>query len=324
MNEKEILSKIKSEVENNTPNILNRIDLNSINIDEPIISKKKEFNIMNLFKVLVPLTSLILIVSLVVLIGTNNERNKPTIFNPSKKDLTVASYTSSAMEVLNIENNSVMTKINSHINSFKNYEFLLEEYLNLVDTEVVISTNNDKTYNYDYKMIVKQVSFNGDIKNYEMYYNQEGKSKKDETENNMLGILIINGLLFNFEAELESSNDESEIEVIITNNEGYKIEIEKETEAKEYEMNYTIYNNKQIIKEISFEVEDDTMELEILEYSNNIKYENKFELNKVEVYYYEIEDDNGNIFTLNIDIENNKFIYNSLNNSNLNKELFNI
>lgn len=307
MKDKDILKIIKKDIDNNTPNIMSKINLADIDIKEEqaVIKKQRNYSIFN-FKILVPLTSFIFIGILVFSfmykrpIVIVNEDIKVT-----NKDKIVANYTTQALDLIDFNNSTLLSMTSNkdkYINDFDKNSILLQDYLNLIETTIKITQTSNKKH--PYKMEVETKKFFGEISNYTLEYFEEREEDDDETEKKMIGIIIYQDEVFDFEVDQETDSEESEIEIIIKNKSGFYMEIEKEIELDEYSLEYVIkYGNKNY-KKVSFEVKKDEMELEI-ETNNN---KQKFEMTIIDELRYEIKIDDI-FFILEIDKANKTFKY---------------
>lgn len=307
MKNKDILNTIKKDIESNTPNIMTKIDLNSIDIKETVVlDHKKGFSFFNL-KVLIPVTSFLMVIVIVVALLFNN---KPSVLTKdvkvTNKDLVVANYATQALE-MDLINSHTLTIFNMaqdiYINRFDKYSILLQEYLNLTNSVVSIVQTNDKQY--PYTMNIVYTDFFGKENHYTLKYFEEREIDSDEVEKEMEGIIIFDNITYNFKAEQELEASEEEIEITIKSNDGYEIKIEKEVENNDYQMEYIVkYNNKTIL-DLIFEVDKNEINFEIKK--DNEKYE--YVLIELEPYYYEVTIEDT-LFTLQINKELKTFNYN--------------
>lgn len=306
MKDKDILKEIKNDIDKNIPDVLAKIDLNKIDIKEELVFRPKPKRTFFSFKLLIPITSFVLIGVLVLaLINT-----PPTIINDNikvtNKDKYVADYTSQALELINIENSSLLqinqVRPNQYIDEFHKYLFLIKEQLNLINTEItILETSNKKL---PYRMIVKNIDVLGNTNQYTIEYYEKREVDKDEIEKSMFGILRFGKEEFEFYAEQEIDADESELKIIVKNKAGFKIEIEKEVEKDEYSFEYIIsYPNKKKT-EVSFEVKKDKYELKIETDRQDFDYKIK----KISQYQLEIIIDEF-VFELKIDLRSNGYSY---------------
>lgn len=307
MKNKDILNTIKKDIESNTPNIMTKIDLNSIDIKETVVlDHKKGFSFFNL-KVLIPVTSFLMVIVIVVALLFNNKSSVLTKdVKVTNKDLVVANYATQALE-MDLINSHTLTNFNMaqdiYINRFDKYSILLQEYLNLTNSVVSIVQTNDKQY--PYTMNIVYTDFFGKENHYTLKYFEEREIDSDEVEKEMEGIIIFDNITYNFKAEQELEASEEEIEITIKSNDGYEIKIEKEVENNDYQMEYIVkYNNKTIL-ELIFEVDKNEINFEIKK--DNEKYE--YVLIELEPYYYEVTIEDT-LFTLQINKELKTFNYN--------------
>lgn len=307
MKNKDILNTIKKDIESNTPNIMTKIDLNSIDIKETVVlDHKKGFSFFNL-KVLIPVTSFLMVIVIVVALLFNNKSSVLTKdVKVTNKDLVVANYATQALE-MDLINSHTLTNFNMaqdiYINRFDKYSILLQEYLNLTNSVVSIVQTNDKQY--PYTMNIVYTDFFGKENHYTLKYFEEREIDSDEVEKEMEGIIIFDNITYNFKAEQELEASEEEIEITIKSNDGYEIKIEKEVENNDYQMEYIVkYNNKTIL-DLIFEVDKNEINFEIKK--DNEKYE--YVLIELEPYYYEVTIEDT-LFTLQINKELKTFNYN--------------
>ena len=306
MKNKDILNNIKKDIESNTPNIMSKIDLNSIEIkDTVVLDEKNGFSFFNL-QVLLPATSFIMLLVIMVALLFNN---KPTVLTKdvkvTNKDLVVANYATQALE-MDLINNQTLSNFNKtqdiYINRFDKYSILLQEYLNLTNSVVSIVQTNDKQY--PYTMNVVNTDFFGQEYHYTLKYFEEREIDGDEVEKEMEGIIFFNEITYKFKVEQEVEAAEEEIEIKIMSNDGYEIQIEKEVENNDYQMEYIVkYNNKTVL-ELIFELDKNEISFQIKK--NNEKYE--YKLSELEPYYYEITIEDT-VFKLKINKELKTFDY---------------
>lgn len=307
MKDKDILKIIKKDIDDNTPNIMNKINLADIDIkEEPVIIKKqKNYSFFN-FKILVPVTSFIFVGLLVFSfmykspIVIVNEDIKVTT-----KDKIVANYTTQALDLIDFNNSTLLSmssNTDKYINDFDENSILLQDYLNLIETTIKITQTSNKKH--PYKMEVETKDFFGNVSNYRLEYFEEREEDEDETEKKMTGIIIYQEEVFDFEVDQETDSQESEIEIIIKNKTGFYMEIEKEIELDEYSLEYIIKYGDRNYKKVSFEVKEDEMELQI-ETNNN---KQKFKIRILKEFYYEIKIDDI-IFNLEINQVDKTFNY---------------
>lgn len=317
MKEKDIIKVIKDDIKTNTPNILNKINLDDIEI-EPVVETKRKpaFNLASALRLSLALG--VLIIGLVITYTLTRNNNGITKLNVTNKDKVVASYAITGVNIVssNNQNLRLTNKLNqandiSFIDEFHKFFYLVEDYLELNKTNITITTNNDNEYNY--KMVVTVENIFNETEEYVMYYNENREIDDDEEEKTMVGILIYNQITYNFKSEEEVESDESEIKVIIYKNiYANRIEIEKEFESNEYQYEYTIYESNKEIITIELEVEDNEMEFKI----ETNEDEHEYIIEKISDNQFKIIYDEEITFHLTIDINNKSYTYN-YNNQNI-------
>ena len=308
MKEKDVLKIIKEDIKTDTPNVFNQIDIKNIEI-EPLINEKKE-KVFNLNKLLrLSLSFGILLIALVIsysLLNTGPGIDPGIKLSVTEKDQIIASYAVTGVNLIGNKGQNLNLALNDSIDfidEFNDYFYLIEDYLNLNETNITITNNTDSDYDYQYKMVIKIKDLLNISKEYIMYYDESREIDDDEEEKIMKGIFIYDYATFNFYSEEEIEADESEIKLVIyENDKNNRIEIEKELEKDEYQYEYTIYKNNREIFNLELEVEDNEISLTIE--TNDYEYEYHIEMlsdNEFSVLYDEKER-----FKL---IISNKYIY---------------
>lgn len=312
MRKKDILKIIKNDFEENTPNVVNKINIDDIEI-KPVVNNNKEskFNPFKIIKLSLSLGILVIaIIGIYALINKTQENPNHKV-SVTAKDQIVAAYAVTGVNVINNNNNNLLTLSNNinisdldYVKEFQKYFYLVEDYFKMNTETITITYNENDDYKYQMDVIIENVF--GQKDEYILYYNEKREFEDDEEEKKMTGILIHENITYNFRSEEELEEDESEIKVIIyKDNYNNRIEIEKEIENDEYQYEYIIYNNNNEVLEIELEVEDDEMTLEIKSKDNDYEYIiSKLSNNKFKIVYDEEE-----VFYLNIDIENKKYDY---------------
>lgn len=307
MKDKDILKIIKKDIDFHTPELVSKITLKDIQLIDKAENKKQfKFNIFN-FKVLIPITSFLLIGFLVL--GLLYE--KPTVIinehiAVTNKDKIVVNYTTQALDLIDFKNDSFIPLrseiISKNIDDFNNSSIIIQDYLNLINTEIIIIETSNKKH--PYRMEVKTTNFFSETSIYTIEYFEERKEDEDEIEKKMRGIIIFNNLIFDFIVDQEVDAEESEIEITIKNKEGFLMKIEKEIEEEEYSLEYIIkYQNKNEIR-VKFNVENDEMTLEI----DSDGSKQTFEITHLNEFIYEILI-NSTVFVLEIDVAKRQFNY---------------
>lgn len=308
MKEQDILKVIKDDIEQNTPNIINKINLSNIEI-EPVVETKRKplFNLKGALKLSLALGVLIIGLVITYTLTRNNHNNGITNLNVTTKDQVVASYAVTGVNIVNNNNQSIrLSAYNdlTFINDFHNYFYLVEDYLKLNQTNITITTNSEN--DYQYKMVVRVENIFNETEEYVMYYNENREIDDDEEEKLMNGILIYKDITYNFKSEEEIEEDESEIKVIIYRNiYSNRIEIEKEFEGNEYQYEYTIYESNKEVITIELEVKDDEMEFTI----EKDEDEHQYIIERINNTEFKIIYDEKTTFQLTIDISNKSYIY---------------
>ncbi|VEU81138.1 hypothetical protein [Haploplasma axanthum] len=309
MKEKDILKTIKKEIENNTPNVINKIDLKSIEIDKEVYVEKsrKKFRFNLISSISLVMVVLVFVIVLSFIFRGNNIISKEEKVVVTKKDQIVANYVVSGMNVTS-NNQSSISKIvsDSEIDYFNKHLNIVLEYLELTTTNIsIIKKHDNKQYDkYEFKMEVKVKDVFNKENEYTLYYNEDRTIEDDDDhEKKMEGILVYQSKEYNFKSEEEYDTDESEVKVIIyEKNYRNRIEIEKEIENDEAEYQYTIFENDNKVKEIKIEIEDEQIEITIDEL--------KYQVVKKDLDTYNIINlDTDDVFELFIDREQKKYIY---------------
>lgn len=304
-----ILEKIKNDIEKSTPNILNKIDLSSIKIDNTeVISPQNNKRRLTL-KIMIPSLSFAF---LFLLVFSFMYKPTTTIINHNikvtNKDKLVANYAVTAFDIIGGVNTNtplmqnLKTSNAKYHDVFNDHSILMQEYLGLTESVVKITESNDKKY--PYTMEIRNNDFYGIETNYILKYNEKREEDDDEIEKKMVGIILYENVTYDFIVDQEQDSEEEEINILIKSKSGFKIEIEKEVELDEYIVEYKIYQNNKEIKKVIFKIEDEEMILEID--SKNESY--KFELTEITKYKYNVKSDKYD-FILEIDLENKTFIY---------------
>lgn len=311
MRKKDILKTIKSDIEENTPNIINKINIDDIEI-KPAINNNKESR-FNSFKVIkIGLSFGILIIAIIGIYSLIYRNNPGPVNNLSvtAKDEIVATYVITGINVVASNNNNLLKLNNNsnidvdYINEFKNYFYLIEDYFEMNENSITITYNDDNEYKY--KMNVVTTNVFGKEDEYILYYDEKREVDDDEEEKKMNGILVHNMITYQFRSEEELEKDKSEIKVIIYKDNYYnRIEIEKEIENNEYQYEYAIFNNDNEVLTIELEVEDDEIKLEIESINNDYEYI----ITKLSETDFKIKYDDEIKFYLYIDLLNEKYIY---------------
>src|SRR5690554_4873740 len=142
MKEKDILKVIKEDIESKTPNILNKINLDNIEIEPKLETKSKPlFNPFKVLKLSLALGVLIIGLVLTYTLIRNNNSNNITKLSVTSKDEVVASYAVTGINIVSNNNQSLRLSNNNDlmfINEFHNYFYLVEDYLNLNETNITI------------------------------------------------------------------------------------------------------------------------------------------------------------------------------------------
>lgn len=308
MKKEDILKQINKDIEINTPDILSKIDLTSIEIEDTVTelspSKSKFFN----FKILIPVTSflIILIFTFAFIYKGNSEGIVNDNIRVTNKDQIVANYAVSALELIDVNANTLISlssnnNSDDYIKTFNSYSNIFLEYLGLTDTKVKIFETNDKIHPYTMEII--STDFFGVKHEYVLNYFETREDDDDEVQKEMKGIITYNDLVYTFQVDQELESDEEEIEIVIKRD-NLKIEIEKEVEVDEYKMEYILYINDKEVSKVVFESDEKELVLKVETKDKDYEYEiTKIDLN---LYLIEIEDYR---FELKIDRDNKKIIF---------------
>lgn len=323
MKDKDILKVIKKDIVDDTPNLLSKIDIKDIEIDEVVTeSKRTFFNFSNVLRLSLSLG--VLVIGLVL--GYSLLNKKPVVIPGTKvsvtsKDQIVAAYAVTGVNLIGNNNNAInisSSKMNTaltvdFIEKFHENINLIQDYFNLNKTSIIITVNDDEAYDtYKYKMVVTITNQFENEEEYILYYNEERSidDDDDEEEKQMNGVLIYDFIKYHFHSEEEIESDESEIKVIVYQTTfRNRIEIEKELEQDEYQYEYTIYRNDNEIFILELEVEDNEIELKI----ETKDYEYEYIIRKISKQEFLIKFDKEEDFSLRIDLENKVFIYEYMN-----------
>src|SRR5690554_4555337 len=105
MKEKDILKVIKDDIKKNTPNILNKINLDDIEI-EPVVETKRKplFNLASALRLSLALGVLIIGLVITYTLIKNNNNNGTTKLNVTDKDQVVASYAITGVNIVSNNN----------------------------------------------------------------------------------------------------------------------------------------------------------------------------------------------------------------------------
>lgn len=328
MKEKEILNVIKDDISEKTPNILSKIDLKNISIEEkPQTKEKTTFNPFKRFPI--ALVMGVFVLALVIFSIAYKPENIPpntlTKVSVTEKDKIVVGYAITGInlvgnysyEVQTLNYNKLTSNIKKQnqtqisyqfIDEFHKYFYFVEEYLKFYDVEIEIYINEEN--DYDYKMIVKVEKLFNTLDEYILYYDEKREIDDDEEEKEMSGILIYQNKTYNFKSEEENENGESEIKVIIyEDNYNNRVEIEKEIEIDEYQYEYTVYKDNKKYEVVELEVEDEKIELVI----EKEDVEHEYIIVKTNNNYFVINYDDDYRFNLFIDLNKKHYVYEYLN-----------
>ena len=316
MKEKAILNKIKSDITKATPNVLSKINLDTIEIKEDPIRKvaSKQFNVFKILRLSISFGVLILAVVIGYnLLKNNNGEYLGEEITVTSKDKIVATYAVTGVNLVTNNNQNInlsftnyllTTNINSTIDNFHKYFYLIEDYFGLIEHQIEISENTENAYQY--KMVVATINEFGEKTEYILYYNEEREADKDETEKEMSGILIYNGNTYNFFSEEEIENEESEVKVVIYQDSmDNRIEIEKEYELDEYQFTYEVFENDDTVLLIELEVEESEIKLKIEKDQEDYEYD----VIKLSNNKYEILIENDELIILEVDVLKKEYQY---------------
>ena len=148
------------------------------------------------------------------------------------------------------------------------YLYAASAFINKDNIEVSLAHNNDKKYNYEYKMVIvmNDIDFK---KEYILYYDED----KSKNEVEIDGVILIDNESFKVKGEREDDEDEVELELTVHTGDNSYIAISNETELNENEYEYTFYKDGVIIKGVAMEICNENnerrAEIEIIE--NNLK-----------------------------------------------------
>lgn len=283
-------------------------------------------------KVLLALTTIMLAVSVVGLVGCNHPET-PTTKRASAKEI----YSMSAVAGANYleggnniaqsfamatEGTSRPSVVDAIFDDFKTYLKMFENMLANGGFNIKTSTPSVETDGeYGQYAVKMEVEVLGD--KYVMYYTEKGTETNTEidddeteiTENTKLeGVMVRNEKVYQVTGsrviETEGNEKETKITFTTTDETGAKVkmvqELEEENGEQEMSYGYEIYdasNNKVTEYEVEWEVENHKTEMSVEFMSNGVKKE--FEVTKVSETKLEVEYEEGNNAKVKFTIEYN-------------------
>lgn len=320
MKKRQLEKFIKDDVRKATPDVLERIDFDAIDIEE----KQHAFRWRRLFKpVMVPAMALSVLALLILAVvnlsdgfipGNGNGPGNGTIVYAQKEEAYTLSAIS-AVTLLNqveLEGNNLYQGVNLlNMLSFNDSgsAILLDDHLdqlhrNLNMIEPLIGDKNHMGFSlseseleaYAYKMVFTSTDMRGRTVDYTMHYNE---TEEDEDTYLLEGIMIIRGITYHLEGEIEFDGDDFELELIATHpdDEDTYVEINQEITSDEHTLTYKVVRNGDTIyeSELSIEYDGDIITIEIEYESDTLEITFEIErrtINNRHVYHieYDIED----------------------------------
>lgn len=325
MKKREIEKFIKEDVRRETPDILDRINLDEIEIKE----KSRRSILRRLLKpVMIPAFALsALAILLIAIISIGEEPGNDILpgngtIAYSEKD---EAYTLSALSAI-----SLLSQIESNGNQhdallFRQLSFsdsgrvlLLDEHLdqlnrNLNMIEPLIGDSNNMRFSlshsempeYEYQMVFTTQDMRGRSIAYTMHYNE---TEEDENTYILEGIMTIGTVTYRLTGELELDDDEFELTLMAEHpqDEDTYVEIYQEVTNDEHTLEYEVVRNGDTLYEskLSIEIDGDEITLEFEYETETISISFEIERRTVDgrfVYYIEYdieagdEDEDGDI-----------------------------
>lgn len=309
MKKRNIEQKINQEFKSATPDILHKIDFESIEILEPTKPIYKRVFRPALFPAIA--TAVIALVAIIILnIGQTSPGTGVVAYSDREE-----SYTLSALSAISLLNqiddeatldNSYSTIFLSQIFSNTGPTLLLDEYLeqlkrNLVIIEPLIGEKESIQFNtvaseleeYSYKVIFSNKDLRNQVIEYTMHYNE---IEVDEDTYLLEGIMIINNIRYILEGEITFEENGFELEVIAhhPNEEETYVEILQEVSDSEHTLEYYVVKNDITLyeSELSFEFDGDEITIEMAYESETVQYSFdiiRTAINNTPVYFIEYE-----------------------------------
>lgn len=330
MTEKEIQDKLKKHLVSETPNVLNKIDLDSITIDPK--PKKRGFSWplnLSLSKalmiVLLLITSVVAIPAFFQLLNPNPEI-PPVVANskPMSFDGKLGRVGFSLSGAAELENSQYFQNLHFDESLYllssiqKNVFDEVKEALVLVESYAgqIYKTKehlNDKR-NFEYKVEIINESKKT---SYFMYYDEHIlEEDDDEVESIWIGIVEFKDQHYQFKSEFEIETEdgveEIEVETTLRKSSSEEVIIKQSKELDEYQFEYEIYLDGKKVKsfELEVEIEDGKIEISLEMEFEGVEYEFEFKLkdNGYDVEYK--SDDEEGMFEIIKTESGYTFIYN--------------
>lgn len=315
MNKKDIEKSIKHEIRQSTPDILDRIDFQSIDIKKQ--PKRRRLSI-GLKPVLVPLMAFSLLAILLITLLNVGEGPDPGPGNGqmvySEKE---EAYTLSALSAV-----SLLSQVDINNNAYQNPMLLMQLSFNdsgpsiLLDNQLEQLNRNlnmiepligDKDAmqfkleasdltEYTYKLVFTTSDMRGRIVEFTMHYNE---IEEDADTFLLDGIMIKGGITYHLEGELALHDDGFELELLAEHpeDEDTYVEIYQEVTADEHTLEYEVnrHGNTVYESEISIEFDGENIYIEIEYESDTLEFSFEIERRVIGgeyVYYieYDIEE----------------------------------
>ena len=318
MNKKDIKKSIKHEMRQSTPDILDKIDFQAIDIKKQ--PKRSRLRI-GLKPVLVPLMALSILAILLITLLNVGEGPGPGPGNGqmaySEKE---EAYTLSALSAISLLSQVEINNNNMYQNpmmlmqlSFNDSgpSILLDDHLeqlnrNLNMIEPLIGDKDAMQFRleasdlpaYTYKLVFTTTDMHGRTVDYTMHYNE---TQDDEDTFLLDGIMIIGTTTYHLEGELTIEEDGFELELLAEHphDEDTYVKITQEVSADEHTLEYEVSRHGDTLyeSELSIEFDGDNIYIEIEYESETLAISLEIERtikNGQYVYYieYDIEDNN--------------------------------
>ena len=308
MNKKQIEAKIREEINNiEVPDLKNQILAQVPNRKVVVNKEKKHFRLA--FHLSYLSVFLILIISVVLiaknidnnsLLGGKSEEETP-IKTPEETEVVIRdvsnvekSYARQAATLVGFAGgmSSDTQGVKSYLTTGDDFQEIAEtlnKYFvvasNLIDEENTIYEFEVLTEGkYQYKLTVNNNILNDSVETI-MYYNEtslDGSKKDDlnEVSTQLEGLIVQNGISYEFYGEKEIEDDECEVELIIIIDDANYLKVSQEIEHNEKEFEYKFYNGdpkkNKPYKTVEIEIDGDNVTIEIAENDEKSNIEFKY------------------------------------------------
>lgn len=315
MKKDQILDKIKSDLEKETPDILSKIDLSKIEIKPKEIKEKSNFNFRPRLIFAPLMVIMVLLITLLPNLLNEGELRQTLTTQITEKEEIILTQAKTAIHLIETQTQGLSSGFLRRSMALENkeeYVDIFHKYLGFTEELVEPKTTLIKEINqtkkglypkskYPYKLTISNTTSLNQVEEYVFYYQNNLEIDEDETEEEMYGYLLFNSFSYYFEAEREVEGNDSEFEIKIYMNKEKTnyIEVNFEVEEDETEFEYIIYENKKEKENITIKKEEDMLEIKI--YQNFKTYEFWVKVLTREHYLIEYKDkESSGIIELNI------------------------